>query len=86
MSDGHTDGRPRWHNRAPDIKDAAGHDVLINDPVWIATEDGSLIRANVLEIFPEGYISLMTRSNSIVEVTFKPKAGTIPTCNQLLKA
>lgn len=82
MSDGHHD---RFVRRGVDIKDASGRDVLINDLVWISTDDGSLIRANIIDIFPEGVVSLMTKSNCIVEVNFKPKSGTVPTCNHLLK-
>lgn len=82
MSDGHNDRS--WNRKTPDIKDAAGHDVYINDAVWFAAEDGQLLKANVLEVFPQGYITLMTKSNSIIEITFKPK-NSIPTCNCILK-
>ena len=85
MSDGHND-RLRWAPpRQADVKDARGRDVLVNDLVWIADSEGALIRANVLDVLPDGTISLMTKSNSLIEVFFKPKSGTIPTCNHLLK-
>lgn len=86
MSDGHTDGW-RHRNREADIKDAAGKDCFINDPVWLAADDCSLFRATIVDIDPvEGRIDLLTRSNSMVEVYFKPKAkGSMPTCNLILK-
>ena len=83
MSDGHTDG---WRNRRePDIKDAAGRDCYINDRVWAAAEDCSLYRATIVDIDPvAGRIDLMTKSNSMVEIYFKPKNST-PTCNHILR-
>lgn len=84
MSDGHTDGS-RFRNRVPDIKDAAGRDCFVNDLVWLAADDCTLYRATIVDIDPvEGRIDLMTKSNSMVEVFFKPKANT-PTSNQILK-
>lgn len=84
MSDGHTDGW-RQRSRAPDIKDAAGRDCYINDLVWSASDDGSLFRASIIDIDPiNGIITMMTKSNSMVEVYFKPKNST-PTSNHILK-
>jgi hypothetical protein len=84
MSDGHTEGWRR-QNKTPDIKDAAGRDCFINDPVWCAADDCSLFKATIVDIDPvEGVIHLMTRSNSMIEVYFKPKPTT-PTCNHILR-
>ncbi len=84
MSDGHTDSW-RQRNRIPNIKDAAGHDCFINDLVWSAADDGSLFRACILDVDPvNGVISLMTKSNSMIEIYFKPK-GSMPTSNQILR-
>ena len=86
MSDGHTDSR-RWI-REPSVKDAAGRDCFIDDYVWLAADDSSLFEAAIIDVDQiEGRIDLLTKSNSMVEVFFKPKSKNgVPTCNSIIKS
>ncbi|MFM7858932.1 MAG: hypothetical protein ACKO96_45155 [Flammeovirgaceae bacterium] len=83
MSDGHTDSR-RYEAEVL-IRDAAGRDCFENDLIWYASDNGSLWPGNIIDIdYISGTLFLMTRSNSMIEISFKPK-NNIPISNMIIR-
>ena len=82
LSDGHSDGYYS-SRRVPVLKDVAGHDLYLNDPVWFANDNGDFVAGNLIEVI-EDSATVMTRSSSLISIYFKIKSG-IPSCNQILR-
>ena len=86
MSDGHTDAaRASKFYKEPLLRDVSGREVYEDDLIWYAADDGSLIKANVLEV-TDYSVTVMTKTSQLVELMFTSTGKHIPTCNFVLKA